>query len=372
VTPVRVLWLVKGLGPGGAERLLVNHAAVRDRDRFDVAAAYLLAHKHHLAAELEALGVPTTCLHGGHEADLRWAWRLRSMIRAGRPDVVHVHSPYVAAVTRLVLRTLPRRRRPALVVTEHNRWPRHDRLTRLANRLTCALDDADLAVSEDVRATMAPRLAARTEVLAHGIELASVRAAATERTRVRAELAVTDDELLVVTVANLRREKALEVLLDAAARLADTPLRFALVGQGPLADELAARHRALGLGDRVLLLGYRPDAPAVLAAGDAFCLSSRHEGRPVALLEALALGLPVVATAVGGIPEVVTAGREAALAPPDDPAALADALRSLLDPSRRAAMAAAARAIGDTVGAEPAARRIEELYTDLAASRSRR
>ena len=372
--PLRVLWLIKGLGPGGAERLLVAQAAARDRDRFRVAVAYLLPFKDHLVPELEALGVPTICLDGGHESDLRWAARLRRLLVEHPADVVHVHSPYVAAVTRLVLRTLPPATRPALLTTEHNRWPRHDRVTRTANRVTLGLDDATLAVSDDVRSTMPPGAHDDIEVVVHGIDLDAVRAAAGDRATARTALGLADDDLAVVTVANLRREKALEVLLEAAALVArdggGDRIRFLVVGQGPLADELDALHRRLGLGDRLRLLGYRDDVPAVVGAADVFCLSSRHEGLPVALMEALALGVPVVATAVGGVPELITTGVDGVLVPADDPRALADAVVDLAtDDARRAALAAGAAERGEAVGIGPAQRRLEERYLELAAAR---
>ena len=372
--PVRVLWLIKGLGPGGAERLLVAQAAARDRHRIQVAAAHLLPWKDHLVPELEALGVPVVCLGGGREVDLRWAWRLRRLLRDHPADVVHVHSPYVAAVTRLVVRTLPAGCRPAVLTTEHNRWPRHDRVTRAANRATLGLDDATVAVSEDVRATMPAARRDAIEVLAHGVDLAGVRAAAGDRAAARAALGLDDDQVAVVTVANLRREKALEVLLAAAARVAERDpagrIRFLVVGQGPLADELDARHDELGLGDRLRLLGYRTDAPAVVGAADLFCLSSRHEGLPVALMEALALGVPVVATSVGGVPEAVRPDVEGLLVPPDDPEALAGAVLALAgDPRRRGRLASAALERSTEFDIARAERRLEELYAELAAAR---
>jgi L-malate glycosyltransferase len=119
--PLRVLWVIKGLGPGGAEQLLVNHAGVRDREAFEYEAAYLVPVKRHLVPQLEALGVPVHALDAPREWDPRWAWRLRTRLRNHPVDVVHGHSPYVAAVTRLIVRTLPRGARPALVYTEHNR-----------------------------------------------------------------------------------------------------------------------------------------------------------------------------------------------------------------------------------------------------------
>src|SRR5947207_4865366 len=134
--PIRVLWLTKGLGPGGAERLLVSFAAKADRERFDLRAAYLLPWKDHLVAQLAALGVPADCLDGRLEVDPRWVRRLRTLVREARIDVVHVHSPLVAALARPALRALPRQDRPALMGTEHNVWSSHHPATRCANRLT--------------------------------------------------------------------------------------------------------------------------------------------------------------------------------------------------------------------------------------------
>lgn len=366
---VRVLWLIKGLGPGGAEQLLVNQAAARDATSVDVEAAYLLPWKDHLVPQLEARGVRARCLHGAHEWDPRWALRLARHLRRRHIDVVHAHSPYVAGATRLLLRVWPRRTRPKLVYTEHNRWPRHSRPTRLLNKLTMRLDDVDLAVSDDVRSTMPPRLASNVEVIEHGVELEAVTAAKAHRDEVRAELGIGDDEIVIGTVANFRREKAYENLLDAAARTLehDVPLRFVSVGQGPLEDEIRALHRRLGLGDRFLLLGYREDAVRVMSAFDVFTLASRHEGLPVALMDALALGLPVVATAVGGVPQAVTDGVEARLVPPDDPAALAGAyLEVARDPSLRARMGELAAKRAPDYDISAATRRLEQIYRDLA------
>jgi glycosyltransferase involved in cell wall biosynthesis len=371
---VRVLWLIKGLGPGGAEQLLVNHAAVRDRERFDIEAAYLVPWKNHLVPRLEEAGVPVVCLDGAREWDPRWAIRLRRNLVTRPVDVVHVHSPYVAGITRLLVRSLPRSARPALVYTEHNRWPRHSRPTRAMNRLTLPLDDHDLAVSADVRATMRSSSQSRVEVLEHGVEVDDVHAMLRHRDDVRSELGLHADEVVFGTVANFRREKAYEVMLE-AARLAlrsDLPLRFVAVGQGPLEDEMRALHARLGLGDRFELLGYRDDAVRVMTAFDVFTLSSRHEGLPVSLMDALALGLPVVATRAGGLPDAVTDGVEAVLVPIDDPVALADAFVAIAgDPGRRAAMSEAASVRACAFDISTAATRLEQIYAEVAARRSR-
>src|SRR2546421_994760 len=201
--PIRVLWLTKGLGPGGAERLLVSFAAIADRERFDLRAAYLLPWKDHLVAELAGLGVPAVCLDGRREVDPRWVRRLRKLVRAARIDVVHAHSPLVAALARPALRTLPRRDRPALMGTEHNLWSSHHLATRWANRLTLPLEDVTIAVSGEVRASMPPRLARRTEVVIHGVDVDAIARRREERDGARAELGLGRDWLVVATVAHL-------------------------------------------------------------------------------------------------------------------------------------------------------------------------
>ena len=369
--PIRVLWLTKGLGPGGAERLLVSFAANADRDRFDIRAAYLLPWKDHLVGELTDRGVSTRCLDGGRPGDPRWVARLLQLVKTDSVDVVHIHSPLVAAVARPALRMLRRPDRPALMGTEHNVWSSHHPATRWANRATLPLEDVTIAVSDEVRASMPAGLARRTEVVIHGVDVDAIAGRRPERDAAREELGIEPEELLVATVANLRTNKDYPTLLAAARRLADAgePFRFVSVGQGPLAAELEARRDGLNLGDRFRFLGYRPDPVRVLVAADVFCLSSRFAGLPIALLEAMAAGLPVVATTVGGVPGVVADRREGLLVLPGDPTALAAALLELRDPAVRARCAKAAGERVRAFGVEGAVQRQQTLYETLAERR---
>lgn len=369
--PTSVLWLVKGLGPGGAEHLLVAAATAHDRDAFSFALDYLIPWKDALVPDLEALGVTARCLEVRDERDLRWALRLRAQLLADPVDILHAHSPYPAGIARLVVRTLPRRIRPRLVYTVHNTFPSFSAPTRILNGLTYPLDDVDLAVSTEVHETIWPWLRGRTEVVVHGVLLDDVRAQLAQRDGARAELGLGPDEIVVGTVANFRAQKDYPNLLAAARELIDRgwPGRIVAVGQGPLESEMRALHDHLGLGDRVLLLGQRADAVRVLAACDIFTMASDNEGLPVALMEALALGLPVAATAVGGIPEAVTDGVEGLLVPPKRPGALADAIMAITDDGdRRAAMAAAARIAGARFDIRFAVARIEAIYRELMTS----
>lgn len=357
--PIRVLWLIRGLGPGGAERLLVAHAAAGS-DGFDYQASYQVAAKDQLVPELEELGVPCRHLAGG----ARWAPALRQLVLDERIDVVHSHSPAVAVGARLALRSIGRARRPRHVYTEHNRWDAYRLPTRLANAATLALDDEVFAVSEEARGSVAARLRPRVTTLHHGVDRDQVRAAAAPRAETRAALGIPDEHVVAVQVANYRTEKAHEVLVDAAERLRRRDdLTFLLVGQGPRQEEITALVRARGLEDRVRILGFRTDVASLLAAGDALVLSSDHEGLPVAVMEALALGVPVVSTAVGGIPEAIDHEVEGLLVPPRDPAALAAAVARIADDGAlRGRLGTAARARSAQFDAATATATIEAAY----------
>jgi glycosyltransferase involved in cell wall biosynthesis len=366
--PIRVLWLIKGLGPGGAERLVVSSARQRS-DHIHAEVAFLLPHKQALVPELEALGVQPVCLGSARALDPRWLLRLRRRLRDAPVDIVHVHSPVAAVGARIVVRSLRRSEgRPRLVSTEHNVWSSHNRLTRIANAATSALDDAHLAVSNAVRDSMPRHLRSRTRVIQYGVELQRVRSARSARRSIREELGIDDDHLVIGTVANLRATKGYPDLLMAAKLVADQDdnVSFVAVGQGPMEAELHERHRALGLGNRFRFLGYRADACEVMAAFDIFCLASHHEGLPIALMEAMVLGLPSVATRVGGNAEIIADGDTGILVPPRQPGALAEALLALArDPDRRATMAPAASHRGDELGVEVAIGEIEKIYEQL-------
>jgi glycosyltransferase involved in cell wall biosynthesis len=255
-----------------------------------------------------------------------------------------------------------------LASTEHNVWASHGLPTRVANAATLPLDRQRWAVSAEVVSSMWRPWRARTEVLVHGVPVEASAARRAERQAARAALGWTDDDVVVASVANLRRNKDHPTLFRAAAlAIAEEPrLRFVAIGQGPLEDDLRAELAGHGLGDRFVLLGYHDDPLAVLAGADVFTLSSRHEGLPISLLEAMAIGLAPALTRVGGIPEVVTDGVDGVLVEPERPAALAAAYVALArDPERRTELGrrAAVRARAFDIGV--AARAAEARYREL-------
>jgi len=358
---LRVTHVVKGLGPGGAERLIVNQVTSPASTGVVYRVITLLSHKDHLVAELHRAGIEVICV--GYT--MRWPLRVGKLIRTNT-DIVHVHSPLVAGVLRLLRVT--GRYDAALVTTEHNRWPRHHRATRLLNRATARFDDARIAVSDDVVRSMPESAARETRVIRHGIGIEQVAPQTSRREEMRAEFGLGDDTVAIGIVANFRPEKAYDTFLSAvvAMKEAASPVHFVVVGQGPGEEAFRAAVRDAKLDSRVTITGYREDASAVMAAFDVFTLTSRHEGLPVSLMEAFALGLPVVATRAGGIPEAVTNEREGLLVPIDDVTAVAEAWAELVDdPSLRRQMGHAAREASADFDAAVSTREIESLYRRL-------
>lgn len=170
----------------------------------------------------------------------------------------------------------------------------------------------------------------------------------------------------VITVANLRPEKSHETLIEAAARLVPRypRLRFQFTGAGPRRRELEALVAARGLSSHIEFLGHRDDVPALLAAADAYVLPSLSEAFPNGAIEAMAAGLPVIASAVGGLRDLIEDGKTGRLVPPGDAAALAGALeRLILNPGEARALGAAARhAVRDTYSFDRMVAAFEQLY----------
>ncbi len=368
----RVLLLIKCLGYGGAERLLVDVAAHRDGEHFDYEASYFLRRENGLVPDLEATGIPVHCLDAGGNWDPSWMVRLRRLLVRGRFDIVHAHLPHAAALARLVVASLPRGYRPLVVYTEHSMWDKMALLPKAVNRLTIGMDRALVVVSESARQSLPETLGARARVVVHGVDLDRSDHVRSERDalrrKLRAEFGIPDDELAIVTVANLRPEKGYDVLLEATRLLAmsASPARVVAVGRGPLRQELEGRCRSMSLGERFVFAGQRADALEVMGGSDVLVLASRQEGLPVALMEACSLGLPVVATSVGEMARLLTDGRDALVVPPENPDALAAALaRVIADPQLRERLGRGSLQLADQFDVAKAAKEIESIYSEI-------
>lgn len=321
----RVLVLIKGLGIGGAERLIAEGATYWDRQKFDYRVAYFLPWKDHLVDEITGLGVTVDCLGSKRGLGVTGYTRLRSLISEWRPDVIHCHLPTAGILARLATR------RP-VVYTEHNIAGSYRQPTRLVNRLTYGRNAAVIAVSAAVAESLVGFPGPSPRVIPNGV---SVSVGPSEIEAVRTELGLQTGQGLVVHVGNIRPHKGHENLIAATALIVakDPNVLVVSVGAEKHDGDLArVRESAAsaGVSDHMRFMGRRENARTFLAAADVVVNPSDVEGLPLAILEALALSRPVVATAVGGVPSVVVDRVTGLLVPPGDPEALATALLEAL------------------------------------------
>ncbi len=372
---------------GGAAHLLDLLPAL-GRDGWDCEAA--VGRDGPLGAELATLGIPV------HHVDLMArrlapvrALRLARLTARLAPDIVHLHGTRTAffhAVGAAVRRGAvwrDRREGPPVVYTVHGMAYRKDagridrQVSLWAERVACRGAQAVISVS---RADLTDLERRGFVGRGRGFHVANaVRTPAGGgggRADARRRLGLAADALVIGTVSRLVPQKAVGDLVDAVARIAPGfggatgPPALVVVGDGPLRTDLDRRVRAGTNGARVMLLGARADVPQILPAFDVFVLSSHWEGEPIALLEAMAAGLPCVATATEGAREIL--GDDASsgcLVPVGDVAALGDALTGLLrDPGARDALGAAARARVRGRTPEAQARRVAAVYRRLLGS----
>ena len=334
--PLRIVHVVSSLMNGGMEHFVIRLADAQRRLGHD--ATVMAIKPGPLGEDARARGVPFTVLDGKGKGD-RILRGVAHMARL-RPDVIHAHnttSLHYAVLGRLVSGG-------RIVLTDHAQ------INRVPRAFEWYLTDAAVAVSRDT-ATRSPARSVLPDVrvLHNGVDVEAPRRG---RAEVRAELGLGPG-LVAIHVARFVPLKAQDTVVRALAQLEarGVALTVLFVGDGPdraSTERLAAE---LGLGpERIRFLGFRTDVPDLLGASDIFLLSSRTEGLPLSVLEAMSHGLAIVTTPVGGVPELCTDGQHALFVPVDDPAALADALSRLApDPALRARLgeAALARALAD-------------------------
>jgi glycosyltransferase involved in cell wall biosynthesis len=347
----------------------------------DVVLTAVLFNDGPLAAELGRMGVPVTVIGESSHGAPRIVQELTRLLRLHAVDVVHTHR-YKDTVLGAVAAALAGV--PCLLRTVHGRsepmrgwsWTKYQAYNAMDRAVLRWFADGMIAVSGGVAKSLEALASPSAPVvsLPNGIDLEKVRPTRFRRD-VRHELAVGPASPLIGVVGRLSPVKGHAHFLDAAhvMRREEPAARFVVVGDGELAAGLKARAAKLGLDDACTFAGARQDVYDLVSAMDVFVLPSLDEGIPMALLEAMALGTPVVAAAVGGVPEVITNDETGVLVPPADPAALADACLALVRNRQRAlAMAGRARrVVADRFSHERNGERLVDLYREAMARGAR-
>ncbi len=386
---ISVMHIITRLDRGGSARSTFLTAIGHDKAKYSVGLVYgcpktISANDAaSLHADLQVLrqvgvsvfDVPTLIRETNPVSDARATFALWRLLRRARPSVVHTHTSKAGAVGRLAAMLAGV---PVVIHTPHGHifygyyGTVASVIIRLLERLLATITDrivtlTDRGAEEHVRFHIAgPE---KFVTIHSGIDLALFRSVRVDPAIKRKELGIPPEGPIVGTVGRLVPIKGLEWLLKAVPRvLVEFPQAcFIIIGDGPMLDELKELAAELGISPRVMFLGTRSDIPECLVALDIFVLPSLNEGMGRAVVEAMAVGCSVVATRVGGIPDIVADGSIGLLVPPRDDRALAEAILTLLqDHSRRAAYGEAARRrVDGRFDVETMVRNIERLYDEV-------
>lgn len=366
--PIRIVYLLGSLRFGGAERHLTHLLRGLDRARFEPR-LYLTKRTGHFLPEVESLGIPIeeTGVHSVFTPrGLHGIARLASRCEQDEIDIVHSYLYGANLIGIGIAAFCPRV--VHLIGIRQQRLPRPS-VFRALFGVTAGPRTQFVSVSMAADGVLAewgvdPRWRHRVP---NGVELPPP-ISSEDRARKRAEMGLSPRHVLITMVANFHAVKGHAELLEAFAMLPEMaqpggPI-LGLVGDGDRIDASRKLARAAGVEDRVLFLGQRGDVPEILQSSEIFVLNSRSEGMSNALLEALAAGLPCIATDVGGNPELVRDGENGFLVPPKQPAPLSRALAVLLgDPDLRSRMGARSRQRAvEEYSLEAMVRRTEAIY----------
>ena len=367
---------VRGTG-GGPEKTILLGTARADRTRFAVTVCYLRDLRDSIFGideHARQLHIDYLEVHERHSFDPRIWGRLAAVVRERRIDIVHSHD----YKTDLLSLLLARRIGIMPLATAHG-WTgqtaRERYLYYPAGKRLLARFPRVIAVSSDIRRELVRHGCRedRVRVILNAIDPDAFQRENGRREAIRQTIGLGPGDVVLGAVGRLERQKRFDLLLEAFAPLSRSrpDLRLAIVGDGSLRSDLTAKAAALGLGRTCLLLGHRLDVADLHHAFDCFVQSSEYEGTPNAVLEAMAMRTPIVATDVGGTRELATHGVHGILVAPGDVPGLSAAIRQVLDdPAAAAARSNEARhRIEHDLSFQARTRRLEGIYEELARER---
>ncbi len=297
---MNILYLIDFLGTGGVESYIYSLAKAYRKDH-RIFLCY--GHEKHGLEKFQSLDIEIIQLPMRNFYDLKAAKELSQLCRDYEIDVVHTHflrENGVATLSKLF------GNQAKIINTRHMPWVNRG-LTRLVNRQIVRGNDYVIAVSESVREILIRELGDLKKIkrIYTGIDLKNFK---NRNYDFRKRYGIDQGEVVITSTARLSPEKGQEFILDAIPIVLsqiDKPVRFVFVGNGPDREKLEAKVREMGLEERVLFLGYQQDIASILLASDIFLLCSQSEAFGIAILEAMACQLPVIATSTGGITEII-------------------------------------------------------------------
>jgi glycosyltransferase involved in cell wall biosynthesis len=328
---IRVVHIIPLMTPGGAERVAIQIVSGLNRQRYEPVLVSLMGRRNCIVdRELDESGVEVRYLGKHLGFDYRMFSQVHGVLKDCRADIVHTH----LQVLRYVFPAAAFLKQALVVHTVHNLAEREiEPGMRWLQGYALQHGVVPVAVAEEVALSLEKVYGVpKCRVIPNGIPTGSYTGSTMPRWEWRAREGFSESDLLFVCVARLAPQKNHALLLNgfAGGPAADRKAHLLLVGDGALRKRLESQVEALGLSRQVHFLGLRADIPEILRASDVFVLSSDFEGNPLCVMEAMAAGLPIVSTAVGGVPALLESDKQGLLVPPGDRQGLSKAMMALL------------------------------------------
>jgi glycosyltransferase involved in cell wall biosynthesis len=366
--PVKIIHLITELSIGGAQSVLYNLLSHADRDNFEYSVLCFYNGDGLFAQKIRSLDIQVIDLEMTAKYHFDAFLRLYSHLRNSRPIILHNWMYHPVVVGRIIGRLA---RVPLIISSRHN-INIGGEFREATNRLTSPLDDHVIAVCEVARRLEIERSHVPPEkvtTIYNGIQLNEFVSPAQASTELRGSLGLAPDDFVIVSTGRMHPQKDYSTLLDAVSHLAiEYPsFKLLLVGDGPLKPALEQFAQNLSVSDHVIFTGQRDDIAAILQAADLYVSSSLWEGTSISILEAMASALPIIATGVGGTPELIQPDISGILVPPGEPSKIAKAIERLYThPAERKSLSSHARerAIQNFSNADMT-KKIETLYLKL-------
>ncbi len=364
----KVFHLIKSLGRGGAEMLLPETLRAHNENEFQFSYGYFVPHKNQMVPALESQGVTVKCFNSSNPIGIiSQSYSVAKFAKMWEADLIHCHLPLAGVSGRLAgkISGIP------IIYTEHNKQERYHPFTRKANLLTMPINKLVLTVSKDVEYSLKKAMHRNgfpIRTLLNGVDTAKFDKSNIQ-SEIRKKYRINKDALVVGTVAVFRDQKRLDLWLELAKKIAEKNANtfFLMIGDGPNFQRLKELAKNFRLEDKVVFPGRLEEVRPWMEAMDIYLMTSEFEGLPIAMLEAMSMQLPVVATKAGGIAEVITDGKDGFLTAVENwPYLLQPLLELAQNPALRKKIGTNAR---DRVIAhfsiERMAKELEEIYKEV-------
>lgn len=367
MTKVKVLHIIKSLGRGGAEMLLPETLQLHNQELFEFQYIYFLPWKDQMVSALESNGAKVTCISASNNL---WILAKRAevinYIKNNQIDIVHCHLPWAGFLGRLVYQKI----KVPTLYSEHNKQERYHRVTRVLNRLTFNWQTRAIAVSknveESIRVNIKPKIP--VETLLNGVNSVKYNRDFIE-TDIRKRFNIPEDAIVIGIVAVFRFQKRLNEWLEVIAEICQQRENVygIIVGDGPLKKEIEAKHKELGLKDRVSFAGLQTEVRPYYKAMDIFMMTSEFEGLPIALLEAMSMKCAIFSTDAGGVKEVINDPKSGISVPVQSWRELADLVLFHIDHHSLNGLGENARVrVNQEFSMESMVEKLEKVYQSIA------